>query len=49
MEKQVVNRLKGSKQYDFYFIIFIFDMSRSFLIGSARLLLWSVEFPILHQ
>ena len=42
-------RLKGSKQFDYYFIIFIFYMYYSFLKEVARLPLWSVEFTILHQ
>ena len=33
MEKEVETRLKGSKQFDYYFIIFIFDMYYSFFIG----------------
>ena len=49
MEKQVETRLKGSKQFDYYFIIFIFDMYYSFFIGSDRVPLWGVEFTILHQ
>ena len=35
MEKEVETRLKGSKQFDYYFIIFIFDMYYSFFIGSG--------------
>ena len=35
MEKQVETRLKGSKQFDYFFMIFIFDMYYSFFIGSG--------------
>ena len=49
MEKWVESKLKGSKQFDYYFIIFIFYMYYSFLKEVARLPLWSVEFTILHQ
>ena len=31
MEKQVESRFKGSKEFDYYFIIFIFYMYYSFL------------------
>ena len=42
MEKQVKTRLKGLKQFDYYFIIFIFDMYYSFFIGSG-------SFPIVKR
>ena len=35
VEKQVETRLIGSKQFDYHFIIFIFDMYYSFIIGSG--------------
>ena len=35
MEKQVETRLKNLKQFDYYFIIFVFDMHCSFFKGSG--------------
>ena len=50
MEKQVETKLKGSKVFDYYFIIFIFDMYYSFFKGSGSFSI--VErgvYTILHQ
>ena len=34
MQVEKVETRLGSKQFDYYFIIFIFDMNYSFFIGS---------------
>ena len=46
MEKQVETRLKGSKQFDYCFIISIFDMYYSFFIGGGSFACgaWDLQF-----